>query len=76
MRSALLFIKLYHPIRIYQVFRVLLTVFLLIRKRAAWMGIGPLDPLSLVARIEGLGASFIKLAQVLATRADFLIAAT
>ncbi len=71
MRSLLLFFKLYHPLRIYLVFRVLLTVFLLIRKRSGWLGVGPLDPMPLVAAIEGLGASFIKLAQVLATRADF-----
>lgn len=57
--------------RVYRVFRVLLTVFLLIRKRISWMGIPPLEPLPLVVAIEQLGASFIKLAQVLATRADF-----
>jgi predicted unusual protein kinase regulating ubiquinone biosynthesis (AarF/ABC1/UbiB family) len=66
-----LFLRLYHPARIYTVFRVLLTIFLLIRKRAGWLGIGPLAPETLVAAIERLGASFIKLAQVLATRADF-----
>jgi len=66
-----LFIRLYHPVRIYTVFRVLLTIFLLIRKRKNWLWIKPLPPLNLVASIERLGASFIKLAQVLATRADF-----
>ncbi len=66
-----LLISLYHPLRIYRVFRVLLTVFLLIRKRPSWMRIGPLAPPALVGAIEQLGASFIKLAQVLATRADF-----
>lgn len=71
MTSFLTFIRLYHPARIYAVFRVLLTVFLLIRKRPGWMGVGPLRPQPLVASIEQLGASFIKLAQVLATRADF-----
>lgn len=71
MRELLLVVQLYHPLRIYRVFRVLLTVFLLIRKRSGWLGFGPLDPVALVASIEGLGASFIKLAQVLATRADF-----
>lgn len=71
MRELLLVVQLYHPLRIYRVFRVLLTVFLLIRKRSGWLGLGPLDPVALVASIEGLGASFIKLAQVLATRADF-----
>lgn len=66
-----LLIRLYHPQRVYRVFRVLLTVFLLIRKRPSWLGIRPLTPPQLVASIEQLGASFIKLAQVLATRADF-----
>jgi len=66
-----LFIRLYHPTRVYRVFRVLLTVFLLIRKRPSWLGITPLAPQALVSGIELLGASFIKLAQVLATRADF-----
>jgi ubiquinone biosynthesis protein len=66
-----LVLQLYHPARIYKVFRVLLTIFLLIRKRAGWLGIGPLSPEPLVVAIEQLGASFIKLAQVLATRADF-----
>jgi len=66
-----LFIRLYSPSRIYAVFRVLLTIFLLIRKRPSWLGLGPLGPVELVGEIERLGASFIKLAQVLATRADF-----
>lgn len=66
-----LLISLYHPARVYRVFRVLLTVFLLIRKRPSWLGIRPLPPQRLVDVIEQLGASFIKLAQVLATRADF-----
>ena len=64
-------IRQYHPQRVYRVFRVLLTVFLLIRKRKSWLGIKPLPPEQLVLSIEHLGASFIKLAQVLATRADF-----
>jgi predicted unusual protein kinase regulating ubiquinone biosynthesis (AarF/ABC1/UbiB family) len=67
----LLLVRLYHPARIYAVFRVLLTIFLLIRRRPGWLGMGPLAPGMLVAAIEELGASFIKLAQVLATRADF-----
>jgi predicted unusual protein kinase regulating ubiquinone biosynthesis (AarF/ABC1/UbiB family) len=50
---------------------VLLTIFLLIRRRANWLGLKPLAPGALVNSIERLGASFIKLAQVLATRADF-----
>ncbi len=35
------------------------------------MGISPLEPLVMRAYIVDLGASFIKLAQVLATRNDF-----
>ena len=66
-----LLIRLYHPARIYTVFRVLLTIFLLIRRRPSWLGVHPLAPRPLVSAIERLGASFIKLAQVLATRADF-----
>lgn len=66
-----LLIRLYHPARIYTVFRVLLTVFLLIRRRPGWLRLPPLGPEPLVSSIERLGASFIKLAQVLATRADF-----
>ncbi len=69
-RLSLLF-RLYHPVRIYTIFRVLLTVFLLIRRRSGWLRIPPLGPAPLVSAIERLGASFIKLAQVLATRADF-----
>ena len=66
-----LLIRLYHPARIFAVFRVLLTIFLLIRRRDSWLGVKPLTPVELVCAIEKLGASFIKLAQVLATRADF-----
>jgi len=68
---VLVLMRQYHPVRVYRVFRVLLTVFLLIRKRASWLGIEPLKPNQLVTAIEQLGASFIKLAQVLATRSDF-----
>ncbi len=71
MGDILLIIRQYHPRRVYRVFRVVLTVFLLIRKRKSWLGIEPLPPEILVLSIEQLGASFIKLAQVLATRADF-----
>ena len=69
-RLALL-VRLYRPQRIYAVFRVLLTVFLLLRRRPSWLGLAPLAPAPLVRSIEELGPSFIKLAQVLATRADF-----
>ncbi len=71
MSRLLLLVRLYRPARVHAVFRVLLTIFLLIRRRASWLGMAPLAPVELVATIEGLGASFIKLAQVLATRADF-----
>ena len=71
MTGLSLLFRLYHPFRIYTIFRVLLTIFLLIRRRVHWLGMGPMAPAPLAAAVEGLGASFIKLAQVLATRADF-----
>lgn len=71
MDRLILIFRLYKPSRVYNVFRVLLTVFLLIRRRSSWLGVRPLEPVALVSGIEQLGASFIKLAQVLATRADF-----
>ena len=64
MSSLTLRIRQYHPVRVYRVFRTLLTVFLLIRKRLSWLGIKPLAPQDLVNAIEQLGASFIKLAPV------------
>jgi len=48
-----------------------LTVYLVIKKRESFLGIKPLGPKKLKSAIILLGASFIKLAQVLATRADF-----
>jgi predicted unusual protein kinase regulating ubiquinone biosynthesis (AarF/ABC1/UbiB family) len=48
-----------------------LTVYLVIKKRESFLGIKPLTPKKLKSAIILLGASFIKLAQVLATRADF-----
>ena len=71
MNRLSLLARLYRPQRIYAVFRVLLTVFLLLRRRPSWLGLAPLAPEPLVRAIEELGPSFIKLAQVLATRADF-----
>lgn len=65
------FIKLYSPFRIYQVFTFLLTLFLVIKKRDRFLFFKPLNPKNLKNTITSLGASFIKLAQVLATRADF-----
>ncbi|WP_321368476.1 AarF/UbiB family protein [uncultured Desulfuromusa sp.] len=59
------------PQRSYAVFRFLVTVFLLFRRRQRWLIWTPLSPTALVENIRSLGASFLKLAQVLATRADF-----
>jgi ubiquinone biosynthesis protein len=44
---------------------------LLIKKKSSFLGIRPLSPIALKESIIALGASFIKLAQVLATRSDF-----
>lgn len=67
------FLALYfcRPQRSYAVFRFLVTVFLLFRRRQRWLLWKPLSPQALVENIRSLGASFLKLAQVLATRADF-----
>ncbi|WP_282753801.1 ABC1 kinase family protein [Desulfuromonas thiophila] len=70
-RRGRLLAPLYRPRRLYLLLRVLVTLFLLLRRRSRWLGLTPLPPAALVAAIEQLGASFIKLAQVLATRADF-----
>ena len=64
-------LKLYSPLRIWYVFKVLLTLYLLIRKRERFLVFTPLSASGLVTTITLLGASFIKLAQVLATRNDF-----
>ncbi|WP_294958170.1 AarF/UbiB family protein [Sulfurovum sp.] len=61
----------YSPRRVQKVFVFLLTVYLLIKKKDRFLFIKPLSPGELRESINGLGASFIKLAQVLATRADF-----
>ncbi len=63
--------RLYSPYRLWRVFRLLLSFYLLIKKRSRFFGISPLSPEELSATISDLGASFIKLAQVLATRNDF-----
>jgi len=42
-----------------------------IKKKPSFLGFKPLSPIKLQQTIVALGASFIKLAQVLATRADF-----
>lgn len=63
--------RLYSPLRLYLVFSFLLTAFLIFRRQERWLLWRPLTPAKLLLTIEKLGASFIKLAQVLATRADF-----
>lgn len=70
-RKLFLFLYLCRPQRSYLIFRFLVTVFLLFRRRRRWLLWRPLNPAELVENIRSLGASFIKLAQVLATRADF-----
>jgi len=61
----------YSPGRVKQVFVFLMTVSLLIKKKERFLFVRPLSPSELRESINTLGASFIKLAQVLATRADF-----
>lgn len=48
-----------------------MSVYLLIKNKKSFFGLKPLKPKELKATITYLGASFIKLAQVLATRSDF-----
>jgi predicted unusual protein kinase regulating ubiquinone biosynthesis (AarF/ABC1/UbiB family) len=57
--------------RVKDVFFFLLTLFLLIKKKDKFLIFKPLSPTKLKESINFLGASYIKLAQVLATRADF-----
>ncbi|WP_331776085.1 ABC1 kinase family protein [Sulfurospirillum sp. 1612] len=64
-------LKYYKITRIYSIFRFLLTIYLVIKKRESFLGIRALKPKKLKQTIVTLGASFIKLAQVLATRSDF-----
>ncbi|PSM52754.1 AarF/ABC1/UbiB kinase family protein [Campylobacter blaseri] len=61
----------YNPIRIWNIFHLLLTFFLLIRKKDSIFFIKPIKAEKISLYINSLGASFIKLAQVLATRSDF-----
>jgi ubiquinone biosynthesis protein len=70
-RRALIALYYCRPQRSYAVFKFLVTVFLLFRRRTRWLLWRPLGPEELVVNIRSLGASFLKLAQVLATRADF-----
>ncbi|HEX5710148.1 MAG TPA: AarF/UbiB family protein [Sulfuricurvum sp.] len=62
---------LYSPYRLWSVFRLLLSFYLLIKKKERFLGVRPFPPEILARTITQLGASFIKLAQVLATRNDF-----
>jgi predicted unusual protein kinase regulating ubiquinone biosynthesis (AarF/ABC1/UbiB family) len=64
-------LNLYRPKRLYSVYVFLLTIYLVIKKKDSFLGLKPLAPLALKETITHLGASFIKLAQVLATRSDF-----
>lgn len=48
-----------------------MSFYLLIKKRESVLGFSPLSPDKLASTITQLGASFVKLAQVLATRNDF-----
>ena len=57
--------------RVGKVFVFLLSIYLLIKKKERLLFFKPLSPQALRENINTLGASFIKLAQVLATRADF-----
>jgi len=60
----------YSPVRIWRVFNFLMTIFLLIKHKERFLFFQTLSPEALKTQINELGASFIKLAQVLATRAD------
>lgn len=64
-------VKYYSLRRIFRVFTFLLTIYLVIRKRESFLGLKPLGAKKLKETVIHLGASFIKLAQVLATRSDF-----
>lgn len=61
----------YSPARIWAAFRFIHTVFVTLRKKERFLFMRPLPPAALKRTILDLGVCFIKLAQVLATRADF-----
>ncbi len=63
--------RYYSPLRLWRVFALLLTLFLLIKRRDRFFLFRPLTPQKLIETITKLGTSFVKLAQVLATRSDF-----
>jgi predicted unusual protein kinase regulating ubiquinone biosynthesis (AarF/ABC1/UbiB family) len=69
--ELVLIAKLCSPVRSYAVFRFLVTLFLLFRRKPRLLFWTPLRPEALVENVRTLGASFLKLAQVLATRADY-----
>lgn len=71
LRSLTFAIRLCSPVRSYRVFIFLVTLFLLFKRRQRILLWRPLPPQELIDTIQTLGASFLKLAQVLATRADF-----
>lgn len=64
-------ISSYSPRRLWRIFLLLLSLYLLIKKKGHFLGISPLSPVQLSGTIAYLGTSFVKLAQVLATRSDF-----
>ncbi len=71
MKTLFNILRLYSLGRVYKVFRFLMTIYLVIKKKDSFLWIKPLCPIDLKNTTIHLGASFIKLAQVLATRADF-----
>lgn len=64
-------LRCYRPDRIYLVFHFLLSIFLIIKRKERLLFWKPLSPIGLKTAIIQLGSSFVKLAQVLATRSDF-----
>ena len=64
-------IKNYNPLRVYFVFRFLLTLFLIVKRRERILFLSRLSPTKLRKTVNYLGTSFVKLSQVLATRSDF-----
>ncbi|THB67855.1 MAG: AarF/ABC1/UbiB kinase family protein [Desulfovibrio sp.] len=61
----------YSPWRVWKSFRLLLTVFMTVRRKERFLFMRPLSPAALKQTILDLGVCHIKMAQVLATRADF-----
>lgn len=65
------FLKHYNPTRVWKAFRFLHTVFSTFRKKERFLFMRPLPPAAMKQIILEMGVCFIKMAQVLATRADF-----